>query len=209
MAQITDGIRAVLSFPPVYNALQNIMGAKKVRGELVSEFIRPTPRCRVLDLGCGTADILQHLPADVEYYGYDMSARYIAAARARYGERGNFQCALLDEAGVAALPKFDCVLALGVLHHLEDEQARDLFSLACNALREGGRLITIDPCLAEEQSAIARWLILKDRGQNVRDSQGYTALLGGEKDRQFAHVEGALRHRKWIPYTHWIMECSR
>lgn len=38
---------------------------------------------------------------------------------------------------------FQIMLALGVLHHLEDYEVRQLFALAQAALREGGRLITI------------------------------------------------------------------
>lgn len=205
MAQITDGIRAILSSPVIYDALQNIMGAHKVRQELVNEFIRPEDGCRILDLGCGTAKILRYIPSTVEYWGYDMSPDYIAAAKAEYGNRGHFQCGLLSEADLNKLPKFDRVLALGVLHHLDDDVAEDFFTLAKQALNPAGRVVTIDPCLAAGQSPIARFLILRDRGQNVRDAHGYTSLA----QDTFANVTGTLRHRAWIPYTHWIMECAK
>ena len=65
-------------------------------------------------------------------------------------------------------------------------------------------MITIDPCIAAGQNPIARYLIFHDRGQSVRDSDGYQALAS----KVFSRVNGTLRHRRWIPYTHWIMECS-
>lgn len=204
MSQITTGIRAILSHPLVYDTLQNIMGAGGMRQDLVDSFIHPRPDSRILDIGCGTAEILPFLPADVEYWGYDISEEYIDAAKKRFGTRGHFHCGQLDQTAICQLPKFDAVLAIGVLHHLDDDIAASLFSLARDALAEGGRMITIDPCLAPGQNLIARYLILHDRGQNVRNSAGYGALANAT----FSKVIGTLSHRRWIPYTHWIMECS-
>jgi hypothetical protein len=25
----------------------------------------------------------------------------------------------------------------------------------------------------------------------------------------FGDIKGLVRHRSWIPYTHWVMECKR
>lgn len=205
MSQITSGMRAALSSPVIYNIFQNIMGARKVRQELLDEFIRPEAGSRILDLGCGTAEILKFLPDTVEYWGYDINPEYIASAKAEYGTRGNFNSGLLDKSATADLPEFDLVLALGVLHHLDSDEARAFFSLAKHVLRENGRMITVDPCLVENQNPVARYLIMKDRGQNVRDANQYSSLATGA----FLQTKGTLRHRKWIPYTHWIMECRK
>src|SRR3954468_18558984 len=142
MAQITSGIRAVLSRPVVYDTLQDIMGAQRLRRELVDEFVRPWPGCRVLDIGCGTAEILQFLPASTEYWGYDISKAYIEAAQRRFGTRGKFVCKHVAREDLTELPRFDVVLAMGVLHHLDDDVAADLFALAHQGLAEGGRIVT-------------------------------------------------------------------
>lgn len=205
MSQITSGFRALLSHQVVYDALQNVMGAKGIRTELVSEFVRPQANDNILDIGCGTGIMLQYLPASIGYWGYDISKEYIDAAKKRYSGAVNFKCGVLTRGMLAELPKFDVVLAIGVLHHLEDEEARELFSLAYEALKEGGRLVTLDPCFANGQNPIARYLIGKDRGQNVREAEGYRALAA----YSFSKIHGVLRHRAWIPYTHWIMECTR
>jgi SAM-dependent methyltransferase len=204
VAQVTSGLRSVLSIPWVYDSFQELMGASRGRRELVRDFIRPVAGARILDLGCGTAEILKFLPEDVEYHGYDASPEYIEAARARYGKRGMFECALVDDARLATLPKMDIVLAIGLIHHLDDAEAGALFALARRALREGGRLVTIDPAFAPGQNPVARKLVSMDRGRNVRDAEGYRRLAAAA----FARVTGTLRHRLWIPYTHWIMECS-
>lgn len=204
MSQITSGARAILSHPVIYDTLQNIMGAHEVRREFVENFVKPSPNNRILDIGCGTAEILPYLPTSVGYWGFDISRPYIEAAKTRFGSRGHFHCGLLDKTALNELPKFDVVLVIGVLHHLDDDVAANLFALTREALGEHGRMITIDPCLAPGQNPIARYLIRHDRGQNVRNADGYRALA----IKTFQNVCGTLSHRRWIPYTHWIMECS-
>ena len=204
MSQITTGLRAVLSSPRVYDFLQVIMGAHSARWELVREHVRPFSGYRILDIGCGTARILDYLP-DIEYHGFDLSRRYIDEATQRYGARGHFNCALVQQPVIDHLEPFDIVMATGVLHHLDDEQAVGLIKLAHSALLAGGRLVTIDPCYASDQNAVSRFLVSRDRGQNVRAAEQYRVLACAV----FSQVKGVVRHRAWIPYTHWIMECQK
>lgn len=205
MAQITSGVRAILSHPWVYNALQSFMGARRARQEFVREFIRPTNGQRVLDIGCGTAELLAFLPDDVEYVGYDPSEEYIAHARQFYGEGGEFHCGFFDRAEAEHHQPFDIVLASGVLHHMDDFQLKEMITLARDSLTPGGRMVTIDPVFCSPQNPLARLLISMDRGQNVRTAKEYTELAS----HVFPHVNGILRHRAWVPYTHWIMECQK
>lgn len=204
MAQITHGLRAILGHPIVYNIFQRVMGAKRVRTILVTDFIRPQPNMNVLDIGCGPAEILDYLPA-VNYWGFDISNAYIQQAVARYGQKGTFVCKILSPKDLQNLPTFDLVLAIGLLHHLDDESATALINIAYNSLKPGGRLVTIDPCLVANQNPIARYLILKDRGQNVRTRDGYSALIS----TVFSEYRIDVRHKSWIPYTHCYMECTR
>lgn len=204
MAQVTSGVRGALSHPVVYEAFQRIMGAKRGREWIVRDLIRPFPGMRILDLGCGPAEILDSLPEDVAYTGYDMSAEYIAAAKAKFGARGTFHCRMLEQAEVATLDPFDLVMGIGVLHHLDDGAARQFMTLAKGGLKPGGRMLTLDACYAPKQNPIARFIISKDRGQHVRDEAGYRALAEGI----FTSIAGAVTHRVWLPYTHCSMECG-
>ncbi|RKZ72106.1 MAG: hypothetical protein DRQ57_17815, partial [Gammaproteobacteria bacterium] len=49
------------------------------------------------------------------------------------------------------------------MHHLDDAETLQLFKIAHAALKNGGRLITMDGVFMEKQSPIARWIISKDR----------------------------------------------
>lgn len=204
MAQVTSGIRGIFSHPTIYSTFQNIMGAHSVRTILIKEFVRPDAGNAILDIGCGTADILGYLP-DVDYYGFDISEAYITRANKRFSRRGKFYCKKFMESDVEILPKVDIVLALGLLHHLDDGPAANLMRLASLTLKPGGRLITFDPCFDDDQNFIARYLVSIDRGQNVRNRKGYNALA----TKEFETVRLEVRHRAWIPYTHCFMECIK
>jgi len=204
MTQVTTGIHAVLANPFIYELFQNIMGAKSARKRLVKDHIRPMSNMRILDLGCGPAEILNFLPENIDYVGYDISETYIKNACDKFKGRGVFHCRLLELEEAKSLEKFDLVMAIGVLHHMDDDVAEAFITLAKAALKPGGRLLTHDPVYAKGQSPIAKFLISKDRGQNVRDAAAYEALAR----KVFSDVSGKVRHQTWIPYTHWTMECA-
>ncbi len=207
MAQKTDGLHAILSTPTMYDFLQSLLGAGKSRRRLVREYIRPESGSILLDIGCGTGELLPFLPAGIDYHGFDLSQRYIDAARQRHTNRGTFECMDIadycpPEGGQAA----DIVLAIGVLHHLDDEIAVKLLQTAHDQLRPGGRFISLDGTLVPGQSPIARKLVLQDRGQNIRTPEGYASLARKAFDQVESHIRTDMIY---VPYTHCILECTR
>jgi SAM-dependent methyltransferase len=202
MPQLTTGIRAILSIPWVYDFFQDIAGAGKFRKVYTSRFICPAGSDRILDIGCGTADILTYLPETVNYVGFDASHHYIEAARDRFGSRGQFHFRYVNEMMIEELGAFDIVMANGLIHHLNDEEARNLCRISFKALKPGGRMVTHDPCYSDRQSSLARYIISRDRGQNVRSGEEYAALLRPF----FQQVQLSVQHDlARIPYTHAIM----
>lgn len=202
--KIIDRFSSILSFPAVYRLFTRIVAGDIWRVYL-TEYAKPVAGEKVLDIGCGPADILSYLP-EVDYTGLDISPEYIAAAKQRFGDRGRFWC---GDVGLAALEEeqgtFELVLATGVLHHLDDERASRLYELARLALRPNGRLITYDGCYVPEQSRMARWMLSHDRGRFVRTREAYLRLASF----RFPKVEAYLRHDLLrIPYTHLITRCS-
>ncbi len=204
MAQVTHGLRGVLSSPLVYGAFQNLMGARRGWVDFVQEFVRPSIGGRLLDIGCGPGELLSYLP-EMEYWGFDISESYIEHAKGKFGARGRFACKLLTAEDLKTMPQFDVVVASGVLHHMDDDAARDLVALSHTALTPGGRFVTVDPCWTDCQHPVARFLISRDRGRNVRTASGYEQLVSPF----YAERKVTVRHKAWVPYTHCFMECMR
>ncbi|MDO8811294.1 MAG: class I SAM-dependent methyltransferase [Gallionella sp.] len=198
-------IRRILNLPSFYLAYRNMVGGNRASSIYVKEYIRPNSRDKILDIGCGPGDIVEHFP-DVDYTGFDNNSDYINSATRKYGDRGVFFCGLVDEVTIKEAGTYDLVLATGILHHLDDCESIALFELAKTALKKGGRLITFDGCFVEGQSKIARYIISRDRGQFVRTSEEYFNLAA----KVFPDTEAGIRHDLLrIPYTHIILECRK
>ncbi len=187
----------------VYAGFRRLVGAKDFFRAYVRDWIRPGTAARVLDIGCGTADILELLPAGITYVGFDLNEDYLAVARRRYGSRGEFIRATVAETQVGTFGRFDVVMANGLLHHLDNAGVERVVQIAAAALRPGGRFITLDGVLTPKQSRLARFFVQHDRGRFVRDEAGYRQLL----ESGFARVQTRiLTEGIRLPYSFIIME---
>src|SRR4051794_5347751 len=128
MGERTGGVRSILSSPRVYRLSQRLAGSARSHRRFLEDHVKPREGERILDLGCGPAEILQLMP-DVRYVGYDLNPAYIEEARRRYGDRGEFHAAAVEDVELPA-DSFDVVMAIALVHHLDDDSARAFFALA-------------------------------------------------------------------------------
>lgn len=192
----------MLSSATVYDLLQRGLGAARIRRILVDDYLSPRAGQRVLDIGCGTAEILRFMPP-VEYVGFDPNPDYVEKARERAGAGARLVCDRVSEVSLAEHAPFDLVVALFVLHHLDDAEAGQLFTTAVRHLKPGGLLLTADPAFVPGQSPIARFLISRDRGAFVRDEAGYVRLAAA---RGVNPIQSTVRHDLLtVPYSHCIL----
>jgi SAM-dependent methyltransferase len=193
-----SGIWSPLSHPFVYEAFHQVIGARRWLKGFAQEFIQAGTDDRVLDIGCGPGALLACLP-DTTYVGFDRNKAYIERAKLIYGDRGKFICDDVRNFEKHALAPFDVAVAIGILHHLDDEVASRLLSAIAKTLKPGGRLITVDPCFHPEQSPVQRFVVSIDRGMHVRPFSRYIELCAAA----FAKPEATFKHG-YLPFPHSI-----
>ena len=194
-----------LKVPFLYNLFQEAAGANAVRRTLIRKHVRPKAGDKLIDIGCGTAQILQCLP-EVEYLGLDTNPTYIAFAKRTYGSKGTF--VIGDTRSLRGDSRFkdaDIVMAVSVLHHLDDKDAEDCIRFAYDALKSRGRMICHDACWIPNQGAFSKYIMSHDRGRNIRTEQQYRQLAAQIFRNVAAWVNTAAR----IPYLSIILECEK
>ncbi|MGI5214171.1 class I SAM-dependent methyltransferase [Plantactinospora sp. CA-290183] len=195
-----SAVKGLLGHVSLYVALQRGLGADRLRYRCLDE-LALSDGDTVIDVGCGPAYYFERLPR-VSYFGFDTSARYIAHARKRWGDRAEFRCEVFGEEHLGQIPPADAVLLLGLLHHLSDADSRHLLKVAGRALAPGGRVIAVDTCFEPRQGRISRWMSENDRGEHVRTPEGFVALAR----ESFADVDGEIiDDATRVPSSFWLM----
>ena len=204
--QRDSGLQRWLKLPFLYNLLQDAVGANALRRKVIQNHVRAKGGDKVVDIGCGPSRILRWLP-NVQYLGLDINPDYISSATRTHGNKGTFVVgdtkSLRDD---SRFKDADIVMALGLLHHLDDEDAAHCIRFAYDALKEGGRFVCLDGCWIPNQGSFSRYVMSHDRGQNVRTEQQYRELAA----KVFTNVDAWVDKKPMrIPYVTVVLECEK
>ena len=204
MSQRINQIYNFINSPLVYRIIQYIMSGTSFRNSIIKKNIKKS-NLKILDIGCGPAQILEQIPR-CDYYGYDIDQRSIQYAKKKYRKKNyHFYCKKFNKTEIKKLPKFDFVIFFGILHHLSNKEADKMLTLCKRIMKKNSKLLTEDPILVEKQNIIAKFLIEKDRGINVRQKKEYINLL----KKHFKKIKNKVTHQFFIPYTWFTTVCSK
>jgi SAM-dependent methyltransferase len=194
----------ILDYASIFSLFNTIIGGRKTTALILKDAGLQTGDA-VLDIGCGTCDILDSLPK-VYYTGFDINKDYIKNAAQRHGQNGKFICSSITNFKLQNQGQFDVVLALGVLHHLNDDLCKKLFLLSFSALKKGGKLITLDGVWTKRQNPLSKLVMSLDRGKFIRTKDSYLKLA----KKVFVCVDCKIyQNALSIPYQHLIMSCRK
>ncbi|MFB9265920.1 class I SAM-dependent methyltransferase [Bradyrhizobium erythrophlei] len=201
MAQRITGLYQSIRIPSIYKGLMFALGADNAIRRYVNEVLKPTPGIKMLDVGCGPANILAYLPS-LNYTGIDLNEKHIAFARELYGSRGRFVVGNAANDLRQDENSFDLINISALLHHLADDEAISLFTSLKRLLKQDGRIVTIDNVWLPRQRTAVKLINKLDSGLNIRTPGGYLELLNGQGfDVQTRVFHDLLR----IPYDHIVM----
>jgi 2-polyprenyl-3-methyl-5-hydroxy-6-metoxy-1,4-benzoquinol methylase len=194
--------RKVLELPAAYNLFQIVVGADRPRRQFIEDYVVPLKNARVLEVGCGPGTNIQSLPDSIEYVGCDNNDIYIQYARREYGDRAEFYTKSVEELGSLGLKPFDAIIAMAVLHHLNDAEVLTLCDQVIPLLKPGGSFITGDPCFVVNQAPFERFITACDRGEFIRFPDQYEALV----KMRFAEVKVEVNPtNSYIPNTSVVL----
>lgn len=169
-------IERLMTSPALYTTYQ---GAVR-RGGVIERTLQNeigVPRGPVLDFACGSG-LYAPLFDPLSYVGVDISHRYLRYASRRNGAH-RFGAMDIRQLAMRSA-SMTTIVAVGVLHHFDDEGARAALSEARRVLVSDGRMIIVDllPALSR-YNVLGRALVRLDRGQHPRTFAAYRALFDG------------------------------
>jgi len=197
MSQKSNLFYNFISNKYIYIFLQKLMSATSVRKNFVKVHIKKD--FNVIDVGSGLSTIIEGLPS-INYYGYDINRAHIKYAKKKYFKKNfHFYCKRLTKNEILGLPKFDCALLLGIVHHLNDNEFKTMISLIKKSLKKNGKILILDNVITQKQNFISKFLIKRDKGDNIRNLNQFKLIL----NKYFSKIKYKINHQRFIPYT-WL-----
>jgi ubiquinone/menaquinone biosynthesis C-methylase UbiE len=171
------------------------------------EILKPNGVDTVLDFGCGIGYHSVEFP-NAQYLGVEPIAGCVKKANQLFkSESTNFING--DHLTLKSIPdhSFELIIAIGVLHHIDDEIFSEFLKETYRILKPGGRLTTFDPVFHVGQSKFSRWVVSQDRGIWVRTTEDYLQPIINvfKVPLNYMVYSGLLR----IPYDHISIEVTK
>ncbi len=161
----------------LYELFQFAAASRKNQQFITERIINPAGISEVLDFGCGVG-YHSGLFKSGNYLGIEPINSCIDLAKRKYA-KSNVTFVKGDHLHLKTLESnsFDLVIAIGVIHHIDNDIFSVLVQEVHRILKPGGRFTTFDPVFHPKQSRISRWIVKRDRGEWVRTESDYVNPL--------------------------------
>lgn len=144
--------------------------------KIIRGFLKRYQPTAILDLGCGSGS-LAPLFKKSSYLGFDIDKNLIEYAKGRHPK---YKFTALDSTKFNLNQKFDMILIVGVLHHLNNLDTNKTLLLMKKHLKKGGHILIIEAILPIFKiNLIGAYLRSIDKGHFIRTATEYEKLIAG------------------------------
>ena len=196
-------MKRILAYPRIYNLYQSLIGANSYLKRFSETFIKTEKSIRMLDMGCGTANIVPFLNSEIEYFGIDFSQKYIDYASKKYSKH-TFLCGNICEQNQIN-GEFDIIISKGVMAGLKDEQLLKMFDIIVSLSNEKTRIILSDMNHRSNSSVFEKFIQRQERNKELRSKDDYIRLITQKFNiDKITELNNVYR----IPYSRVVFECT-
>lgn len=196
-------IYKILRLSFVYKAFQFVIIKSSTYKFVYQTIFKTNPNSVVLDCGCGPAQYRKIIKCK-KYIGIDFNLKHIQTAKKNYPD-DEFYFGDLSNFNFKEIGNFSDILLFGLLHHLNDENAKKLIDKLIEQLESNGKIVAIDPLYVEKNSlfdAVANFIASKDQGNFVRTENEYIDIVNHKMASTNTTIYSNLLR---VPFYHHIM----
>lgn len=198
----------LLKFSFIFNLYQHLVGTngylKMYADKFINSNIQDNTVVSLLDIGCGSGNMIPFLNKNINYTGIDYEQDYINYAVKKY-PNCKFLCNSVTD-NIKLDEKFDFVVAEAILTNLDDSKAECLLNIIKNYAKDNCRIIISDTNYGKNPTKFEQFLYDNEVGKSMRTKEQLTALIS--KHFKINNITEVDRAYKLIPYKKIIFECS-
>ena len=195
-------MKRILEYPRIYNFYQRLIGSRPYLKRFKSRFLKIEDGMKILDMGCGTSNILEFINEDVKYYGVDCSQKYIDYSSKNFTKH-RFVCQSICKK-LDIDEKFDVVISKGVLAALSDVQLCKMFEVIVSLSNQNTKIILSDMNYKTDACWLQKFLQRNERNKNLRSKEDYIKIISKYFDiDNITELDNIYR----IPYSRIVFEC--
>lgn len=196
-------MKRILAYPRIYNLYQSLIGANAYLKHFSETFIETEKYVRMLDMGCGTANIVPFLSSKIDYLGIDFSQKYINYASRKYSKH-TFLCGNICEQNQIN-GAFDIIISKGVMAGLNDIELLKMFDVITSLSNKNTRIILSDMNHRNDSSVFEKFIQRHERNKELRSKDDYIRLISQKfKIDKITELNNVYR----IPYSRIVFECT-
>jgi 2-polyprenyl-3-methyl-5-hydroxy-6-metoxy-1,4-benzoquinol methylase len=172
-------LKDILDYPLVWYLFRTILdltfGVDRKRKLLLEKWGIRGFEMSVLDVGCGIGQFSDITKG--EYLGVDLNRDFVLrASKVNSAANVKFRCVNVKDLSLEG-KKFEVVLLIGILHHLDESTSRSLLSLLKDVTEQ---YLVVMEVIQEQTNFLGRWIKDNDRGEFVRRHQELFTMIAEE-----------------------------